>query len=59
MFYNNNCCYYFIYHLYMKTEKANYINICFTIITIIIIIIFIYRLLMANSITQINNIKAL
>jgi len=43
----------------MKTEKANYINICFTIITIIIIIIFIYRLLMANSITQINNIKAL
>ncbi len=43
----------------MKTEKAHYINICFTIITTIIIIIFIYRLLMANSITQINNIKTL
>jgi len=43
----------------MDTDKAHYINICFTLIIIIIIIIFIYRLLMANSIAQINNIKSL
>jgi len=43
----------------MNTDKSHFVNICFTMIITIIIIIFIYRLLMADSIAKINSIKKL
>ena len=43
----------------MNKDILHYINKCFILILTIITIIFIYRLLMSNSIAQINNIKKL